>query len=802
MKMKNVNFALMAAVVCCAVASCAKEITLLQQEVDSFDAEDGISWQFFADVESSLTRMSDMDERGEFSWENGDRIKILYEGGSTTATAIVSASGTSFSPVVPEGVTTLWMVYPSDMDASLDEGILTVGMPAVQKDALSGYFVAKASLGDESVTFRHPLCYYKFVVGGDGSDVTRLHLSSAAGNALAASSLALSFDAQGAPSVSSVSASASELTVDFSGDGIYYVPVVPAVSPVAGDLTFQFYRSASRSEKAGAYTHGSALSNAFASLINWADLPTKATNRYVSTTGSASNNGVSPSTPWNFGHFQSFLENTNQNGNTTRDAATLSLFDGVNIRFAAGTYNVSSKVTPDISIRLNLIGEDKSNTSISGQNSVLLFDLYKQTMSLSFKNLTLKNASNANNGGALRVGKGSLSFEDCAFSGNQVTKSECGGGVLNAWGTTSLTFTRCSFSGNVGSYYGGVLYFAGSASAEMTDCTFAANHAGSGGVFYMADNSVLNCTGCSFNDNYATPAGGVCCTVSPVFQSFTDCRFEGNQAQGNWGACIYLFAADTRVKLNRCLFKNNSAASRGVVAANATGGLVYMNDVSFKGNSVTAADGYGTVTHGNGGSVFCMNNVTSADNRCTNASPSNNNWTHTVDGSFLIVNSSFVDKGRQHVVRQNMNDASVDVSICNNIVVQVDGYQDYPIWVRNVGTLVNNGHNLRSGTSTGNLSASSDKLSVTATALGGSWSEVWDATARYGVYEWNGSVADFTPATQTEVENTIKGFDHSVTGIAHIGNDFYSWLNEIGALGKEGRGVVRSDPWWPGAYQN
>ena len=98
-----------------------------------------------------------------------------------------------------------------------------------------------------------------------------------------------------------------------------------------------------------------------------------------------------------------------------------------------------------------------------------------------------------------------------------------------------------------------------------------------------------------------------------------------------------------------------------------------------------------------------------------------------------------------------------------------------------------------------------DKFSVAMADLsGGSYSEVWNATSKYGVYSWTNNISGFTPATQADVENTIKNYDHEAAGVTIGGTgegSFYAWLNSIGALGKDGRGVTRTGTWWPGAYQ-
>ncbi len=782
-----------------AIVSCNKETAFPENPAEPAVApEDGlVTINFRADVENPVTRVSAADEGTSitYTWQAGDEIKVLYDGGSTTATATISDGAATFSPSVPDGTTTLLMVYPSSLEASIVGGRLKIDMPAVQKDVLPAVFVARCSASDASVTFRHPVSWYKIVVDGDGTDVTRLILSSAGDNALSASAIALDFNGSGIPSVYSRDNVASEVTLDFSGAGTYYLPIMPDVAKDASDLTFQFYRGEAKTEKAGAYRHAKVLADERGSLVNWGSLPAKATNRYVSTSGSSSNNGATPEAPWNFGKFQSFIENTAKNGNSTRTEDALSLYDGVNIRFAGGSYTISSKVTPyntgtfSSGIKLNIIGAEDGTTVFTGDNKVFHFDIYKVVNdSYIFKNITFKNGYNSSNhGGAFRIGsrKHSVSFENCSFEGNHVESSK----------------------------YGGAFHIANANTVSFKDCSFIGNYANNGGVFNLVDNAIVSCVGCTFGDgtdegaNYATNGGGVLISSNSEAHSFTECLFDNNKANGNWGSCLYLYGVKGKLKIDRCLFKNNTAASRGVIGANVTPAsvdnahLIYINASSFYGNTVTAADGYGSVIQGNQGTTACLHNVTSTNNYNSNASLSNNNWTLNLDGSWLIVNSTIVDKGRQHILRANLT-GSPSVALCNNIIVQYEGIQNYPIWIRNNGTITDNGHNLRGDTSAGNITSATDKFSVTKEMLAGSWNELWNSSSKYGVYEWSGSIADFTPATQAEVENTITGYSHSAADVSNVGSDFYNWLDEIGALGKDARGVTRGTPWWPGAYQN
>ena len=821
----------MAAITLGAALSCEKEMDVTE-DVSVRPVTDGVAWSFTADVEEALTKMGDMDGSGNFAWANGDEVKVLYDGGSTTATASVSEGKTTFEPVIPEGIETIWLVYPSSMTASLDGDNLVVDMPAVQKNALKGYFVAKANFGDESVSFKHPVCYYKFVVDGDGVDVTRLTLTSAASNNLTAASLSLSFDASGEPSVTPVSAAAT-LTVDFSGAGTYYVPVLPGVSPEAGDLTFQFYRGEAKTEKAGAFRYSKEIDNNRADILNWGSLPAKATNRYVSTTGSIDNNGATAEAPWNFDKFQAFIENNTKNGNTARDAAAIALYDGINIRFAGGEFTINSKVTTYYNlngitsgIKINMLGADDGTTVFKGESSgVILWDIYRVAGdSYYFKNITFKDGKNeSSEAGCFRLGSRAhtVSFEDCTFNNNSATTSGKNGGAFYVSNATTLSFKNCTMTNNSANGYGGFMSITNTSTAYFEGCTFTKNHGTFGGVFDVVSGSeaTITCVDCTFGDgtedgkNYATTGGGVLIGRNTKVQSFTDCVFNYNTAGGNWTSCIYLYGTKGRLNINRCLFKNNIGLNRGVIGANVTSSavadahLIYLNASSFYNNTMTGADGYGSVIQGNYGTTVCMNNVTTNNNYCSNASPSNNNWTLNLDGSWLIVNSTFIDKGRQHVLRANLNDTSVDISLCNSIVIQYDGSQNYPLWFRNVGTITNGGHNLRGSSSNqGNTPANStDMFSITANSLGGSWSEVWNDTDKYGVYTWTNSLSNFTPATKEEVENTIKNYDHEAAGVTIGGTgegSFYAWLEGIGALGKDGRGVTRTGSWWPGAYQN
>ena len=742
-----------------AVVSCNKETAFPENPaVPATTPQDGlVTISVRADVENPVTRVSAADEGASitYTWQAGDDIKVLYEGGSTTATASVSDGVATFSLSVPDGATALWMVYPSSLGASIVGGRLKIDMPAVQKDVLPAVFVASCDASAASVTFRHPVSWYKIVVDGDGTDVTRLVLSSAGNKDLSASAMALDFNDSGIPSVSSRDNVASEVTLDFSGAGTYYFPIIPDVAKTDSDLTFQFYRGEAKTEKAGAYRHAKALADERGSLVNWGSLPAKATNRYVSISGSSLNNGASADKPWDLATFKGFMENS-----SSRDAATLALYDGVNIRLAAGTYSLSAKIAPNISIRTNIIGHSAEDTFIDGSSNKLLFDIYKQTgETVIFKNITFQGGQNSNDGGAFRIGNGSreftIVFDNCKFIKNSIITDGKFGGAFYMCANSEVTFNNCTF---------------GDGTEE------GRNYAPAGGALYATGNAKLNLNGCTFNFNQATGSAG-----------------DGG------GACI--FANSTNViKINHCSFVGNKAGSRGVIRFNSNV-LAYLNGVSFNGNTTTEGSSpWGLCIHG-GNSFVCMNNVTSFGNYNT-ASVTTNSCAFNCDRGFIITNSTLIDKGGQYEIRINdvVNNSVYqkihNLAMCNNIISN-ESAPNYTFWVRGSITLNNYGHNLRgSSAAQGNVldsTPATDKYGQTHSVIGGKYSD--------GVYSWSGTLAGFTPATAADVENAIKACTVSMANVSNVGSDFYAWLNEIGALGKDARGSTRGTPWWPGAYQ-
>ena len=148
-----------------------------------------------------------------------------------------------------------------------------------------------------------------------------------------------------------------------------------------------------------------------------------------------------------------------------------------------------------------------------------------------------------------------------------------------------------------------------------------------------------------------------------------------------------------------------------------------------------------------------------------------------------------------------MRASGSSVRICNNILVNTKTAAN--IIHSGTGSKYSNGHNAMSGSCGGDHATDLTNCTVN-TFTGGLWSSGNTAPC-YGVYSWTGggSLANFTPAQQSDVTDAIDAFTQAVTavGVENAGAAFKAWLTEIGALDKDGRGVARTGIWWPGAYQ-
>ena len=379
-----------------------------------------------------------------------------------------------------------------------------------------------------------------------------------------------------------------------------------------------------------------------------------------------------------------------------------------------------------------------------------------------------------------------MDVTDCEFNGNYAGGDS---GAVNP-DIATCTFTRVSFTGNHANGDCGGVMWAGNGAMTFNDCTFDNNYTVSrGGVIYSYDNGSIDFNNCRFKGNYSTS---------------TNNSYRGGAFAVRKGT----------LKFNKCTFDSNYGWKGGAICAAESGSTLYLNDCLFTGNYTTGT--YGTsIQVNNNGTTLCMNNCTFADNTYCADSGANGKACCWIDllntGKFVLSNSTLIGYSRKGdngatnsggAALIGWENAAKPVALINNIIAHSNGADK--------GAFL-----LRGGTPT--ITAVSNKMSnfvsVTPDIVSGTNATDFKGSSSYfgGLnyvsasepawnncyWSWNGTLAsgsDLTFDTAANIKAAIQAAD----------SDFYSWLETVEGLTKDGRGNARpaSGQWWPGAYQN
>lgn len=476
-------------------------------------------------------------------------------------------------------------------------------------------------------------------------------------------------------------------------------------------------------------------------------------------------------------------------------------------------------------------------------------------------NLTIKNsfftgnnltAESSRYGGALSInGTGKLSISGTSFERNH---SDTAGGAIYVSTTGKVTISdNCSFDGNDSGTYAGAIFIANN--AEITDCSFTENEAVTGGALTVGSSGSATVSGCSFNRNAASTesksnggaiyANGSLAVSNSTFTGNSVTKsVAANNEYGNGGA-IYINKNVTT--LTSCVFSNNVASDGGAIFLMQTGSL-RVDRCKFIGNHTDGNRWYETSKetpkfNGREGSgVFAFQDATYAEGnlasayfnacefrdnyavssviQCSNITyayaeatalgynncvfygndddskldASKAGWGAYSRGSLIMVNSTMIENCSNAVIYST----GAGSFVYNNVIIStgagagIRGLQSkkYP----------SHGYNIISSY----LSDKTNTLSnpgneVEASALGSGAEFSYDTFAEgkaagvstgMSYYSWDGTTPAFTQTTKANVISQIST------------TDFYTWLNGLGALDTDIRGVTRSTGYWPGSYQN
>ncbi len=406
-------------------------------------------------------------------------------------------------------------------------------------------------------------------------------------------------------------------------------------------------------------------------------------------------------------------------------------------------------------------------------------------------------------------GAGTITFDDCDFIRNH---SSVQGGAICINGTdVTTTFTDCEFIDNDCDQRGGaVMIENANDNTTFTGGKFQGNNANgadntkaAGAAIYSYGS--FSCTDVLFKENYNfvgenTQSGGIIrIQQSGKVGHFDGCVFDGNysnkQTSSNnpCAAIVNCRIGDVKYYFNACEFKENTSGTgnstgvfggiRGTVFATLAGSTFAFNNCSFHDNyGGRNSDDISWIGMDNTSSTLILANTTIVgDNyRAPSAGGARkNNWgviKFQNTGNYYLLNTilcSLDPVGNSFWVNGDIKvDGTTTIS---------NGGPKLPVycWYSKISKEGDNRTNWTEDTGSGH-----DYYATTASF--GGWSAPWT---------WNG--------TLTGTNSNMKAATSDVNAqIQAADADFYSWLNSIGALGKDINGRDRGATSWPGCYQN
>ena len=319
-----------------------------------------------------------------------------------------------------------------------------------------------------------------------------------------------------------------------------------------------------------------------------------------------------------------------------------------------------------------------------GHNGVLVDSVVSNNMSCLYSggvlvssNSTVRGCTIAGNtavnGGAgmfCDYNAGNALVEDCIFSNNTITATRGSGGGLDCRADgASLTLTNCTFVGNTATLGAG-LDAVGDVVVSCVKCNFVDNSAGGHGAgVRLATTAVVRLDGCTFDGNRQTAeryspkdgtdpsadyagGGGVFVQTQSDggFVSISNCVFRNNSAQSRGGGFGHTWLSSVYGEIVNCVFTNNSSYRQG-------GGMVLRENTAradrpfvirnslFAFNRTTGA---GSVDSSGGGVHFVsygnpiLDSCTIVSNNCGRSDLSgglHHRWGGTVKNCIIAFNT-------------------------------------------------------------------------------------------------------------------------------------------------------------------
>ena len=562
--------AILAAVSCAKVEQDSKEPEHVQKPVEVI---------FSADA--GFTTRTTLGEDWSVSWNEGDMVSILWNGGACVAPAQIVDGKVQFKATVEEA-DEYYAVYPSSINAKVEaDGKLSLQLPASQtgKFADCAVIVSHTTLKELNFgRFKSAVGMIRFTISD--ANITRVAFASKDETNVTGS---VSTDA--ACTEFSVEGTQPEINVELDGSGTYYLATLPGINLPGlyfklGDNTV--WKGEAISDKPATIPAGDVLCidspvDGHMEVIG---------NFYITVTG----NGTKDGSSWDNAGDQAALINylTDPAQGTALQGHTIFVGEGEYDLGAAGRVVSVSYDAPTVFTVSGVEGQTVFKTSVADE---CILACASANVNMTLKGITFADAKHNGPGGALNLTAGHFDIEHCIFSGNAATSAtnEQTGGAIYIGGTSTASISYSSFTGNKTAKTGG-------------------------GAIAIYSQGVTRILGCVFKGNNPDKIGN----GGAILQKKTgnilyvaNCTFDGNACASN-GADIFPSAGDALLLYN-CTMVNplgSNAALNGSIRANVP---MFMANCTMAAQTVGTTNGFAAFYKTDAAMNYVINNLVVVD---------------------------------------------------------------------------------------------------------------------------------------------------------------------------------------------
>ena len=558
------------------------------------------------------------------TWVDGDQVKFIWAGGEYVAVAKGSGATTKFEVPVEDGITELYAVYPSTMDAELVDGKLVLDFVNTLENgtfAANDVTVSRALKAEEwntTLNFKNAACLFK--VGVDKAETKRVQISACNGEIIGGA-LTVVYGEDGNLTFEYPAEGKTTMNMAISAPGNYYIPLFPGVTMESG-FRINLFEGEGEDETQGTpFYYMAEFTTERGAIYRYPNFETNAGHYYVATQKQGTGAAHKASDAMDVDSFKELV--TNKENHTLLRGAT---FHFAAEEFSFGDDYLVFDYSDHSIVNLTLEGsgsgdnmtvfKGRSNTSDSNKAGVLW---PQSNTDLTVKNVKFTGVKGKSNAAVVRINSGAkkVTFEDCVFDGNE-TVNDKGTGVgtgacLALYNGAELTVKGCTFTGNAGcgaavvvnheaakvriensvikecSQKSNAIYIQKCAQFELVDTEISDNYSYATVYAVTAFAGSFRAERTVWKNNHAyDDYGAAGWYESTATFEFKDCQFIDNMADCGGGALMFVKA---HAVIDGCTFQgnhadgaDNTAAAGGAIYAKGEGVTVDCKNTLFKKN--------------------------------------------------------------------------------------------------------------------------------------------------------------------------------------------------------------------------